>query len=34
MQFFDIEAIDEGDHYIKFHLCNKSNDFKWALVVI
>jgi hypothetical protein len=34
LQIFDIGAIDEGDHFIKFHLCNKSNDFKWALVVV
>jgi hypothetical protein len=31
---FDIGAIDEGDFYIKFHLCNKDNNFKWALVVV
>jgi hypothetical protein len=29
-----INAIDEANHYIKFHLCNKSNDFKWTLVVV
>jgi hypothetical protein len=34
LQFFDIGAIDEDDYYIKFHLCNKSDDFKWALVVV
>jgi hypothetical protein len=34
LHIFDIGAIDEGDHYIKFHLCNKSNGFKWALVVV
>jgi hypothetical protein len=34
LQFFNISAIDEGDHYIKFHLCNKSDDFKWVLVVV
>jgi hypothetical protein len=34
LQFFDIGAIDEGDHYVKFHLCNKADDFKWALVVV
>jgi hypothetical protein len=34
LHVFDIGAIDEGDHFIKFHLCNKSNDFKWALVVV
>jgi hypothetical protein len=31
---FDIGAIDEGDFYINFHLCNKDNNFKWALVAI
>jgi hypothetical protein len=31
---FDIGAIDEGDLYIKFHLCNKDSNFKWALVAI
>jgi hypothetical protein len=31
---FDIGAIDEGDLYIKFHLYNKDNNFKWALVAI
>jgi hypothetical protein len=31
-QLFDIGSIDEGDHYIKFQLCNKSNGFKWVLV--
>jgi hypothetical protein len=34
LQIFYIGAIDEGDHYIKFYLCNKSDDFKWALVVV
>jgi hypothetical protein len=34
LQFFDIGAIDEGDYYIKFHLCSKSDYFKWALVVV
>jgi hypothetical protein len=27
-------VIDEGDYYVKFHLCNKVDDFKWALVVV
>jgi hypothetical protein len=27
-------AIDEGDYHVKFHLCNKSHSFKWALVVV
>jgi hypothetical protein len=34
LQTFDIVAIDEGDFYIKFHLCNKVDDYKWALVVV
>jgi hypothetical protein len=34
LQFFDIGAIDEGDYYIKFHLCNKSDYFKWALFMV
>jgi hypothetical protein len=29
---FDIGAIDEGCYYVKFHLCNKDANFKWALV--
>jgi hypothetical protein len=31
---FDIGAIREGDYYVKFHLCNKDDSFKWALVVV
>jgi hypothetical protein len=31
---FDIGVIDEGAFYIKFHLCNKDINFKWALVTI
>jgi hypothetical protein len=34
LDIFDIGAIDEGDFYVKFHLCNKDTDFKWALVAI
>jgi hypothetical protein len=34
LQCFDIGSIDEGDHYIKFHLSNKADEFKWALVLI
>jgi hypothetical protein len=30
----DIGAIDERDYYVKFHLCNKANSFKWVLVVV
>jgi hypothetical protein len=25
---FYISAIDEGDFYVKFHLCNKNSNFK------
>jgi hypothetical protein len=31
---FYIGAIDEGDYYVKFHLCNKNDSFKWALVAV
>jgi hypothetical protein len=31
---FDTGAIDEGDYYIKFHLCNKVDEFKWVSVVV
>jgi hypothetical protein len=34
LQAFDIGAIDEGNFYIKFLLCNKAHDFKWTLVVV
>jgi hypothetical protein len=34
LQMFDIGAIDEEDYYIKFCLCNKVDEFKWALVVV
>jgi hypothetical protein len=34
LDVFDIGAIDEGDYYVKFHLCNKDTYFKWALVVV
>jgi hypothetical protein len=33
LQMYDIGAIEEGNYYVKFHLCNKSDNFKWALVV-
>jgi hypothetical protein len=28
MQCFDIGTIDEGEFYVKFHLCNRKEDFK------
>jgi hypothetical protein len=28
----DISMIVEGEFYIKFHLCNKLNNFKWILM--
>jgi hypothetical protein len=34
LQFFGIAAIDEGNYYVNFYLCNKADIFKWALVVI
>jgi hypothetical protein len=35
LQIFDIGAIEECDFfYIKFKLCNKVDDFKWALVMV
>jgi exonuclease III len=34
LQFFDIGAIDEGQFYIKFHLCNKADHYKWALALV
>jgi hypothetical protein len=33
-QCFDIGYIDEGDHYIKFHLSNKADELKWASVLV
>jgi hypothetical protein len=32
LQMYDIGAIEERDYYVKFHLCNKFDNFKWALV--
>jgi hypothetical protein len=34
LQFYDIGAIDGGDFYIKFHLCNKVDNYKWALAFV
>jgi hypothetical protein len=34
LDVFDICAIDKGDYYVKFHLCNKDTYYKWALVAI
>jgi hypothetical protein len=34
LDVYDIGAIDEGDFYVKFILCNKANCFKWALTVV
>jgi hypothetical protein len=34
LRYFNIGAIDEGDYYGKFNLCNKDMYFKWALVAI
>jgi hypothetical protein len=34
LDIFDIGVIDEGDYYVKFHLCNKDTYFKWTLVAV
>jgi hypothetical protein len=34
LDIYDIGAIDEGDYYMKFHLCNDNDYFKWALVAV
>jgi hypothetical protein len=34
MEVLHIGAIYEGDFYVKSHLCNKVDSFKWALVVV
>lgn len=34
LDVFDIGAIDEGEFYVKFKVCNKSDSFKWALTVV
>jgi hypothetical protein len=31
---YDLRAIDEGDFYVKFILCNKDDCFKCALTVV
>lgn len=30
---FDVTLIAEGKFYIKFHLCNRTDNFKWILMV-
>jgi exonuclease III len=34
LQVMDIGAINEGDYYVKFHFCNKSDSFKWAQCMV
>jgi hypothetical protein len=34
LDVFDIGAINKGDYYVKFHLCNRDMYFKWVLVVV
>jgi hypothetical protein len=34
LDVFDIGAIDKGEFYAKFHLCNKDTYFKWTLVAV
>lgn len=31
---YDISLIVEGEFYIKFYLCNKSDNFKWILMAV
>jgi hypothetical protein len=31
---FDVTLIAKGEFYIKFHLCNRTNNFKWILMVV
>lgn len=31
---YDIGVISEGDFFVKFQICNKSDNFKWSLVVV
>jgi hypothetical protein len=30
---FDVTLITEGEFHIKFHLCNRTDNFKWILMV-
>jgi hypothetical protein len=30
----DLSIVVEGEFYIKFHLCNKIDNFKWILMVV
>ncbi|KAJ1259145.1 hypothetical protein BS78_10G131600 [Paspalum vaginatum] len=30
----DLSLIVEGEFYIKFHLCNRTDNFKWILMVV
>jgi hypothetical protein len=34
MEVFDIGSIDEGNFYVKFHLRNKNDGFRWVLVAV
>jgi hypothetical protein len=34
LEVYDIGAIDEGDFYVKFHLCTKDDSVKWALIAV
>jgi hypothetical protein len=34
MLYLSFSLIVEGEFYIKFHLCNKTDNFKWILVVV
>jgi hypothetical protein len=34
LETFDTRSIDEGDFYVKFHLRNKNDGFRWVLVAV
>jgi hypothetical protein len=34
LDIYDIGAIEEGDFFVKFTLCNKNDCFKWALTLV
>jgi hypothetical protein len=34
MLYLSFSLIVEGEFYIKYHLCNKADNFKWILMVV
>jgi hypothetical protein len=33
-KMFDVSLIHEGEFHIKFHICNKTDKFKWTLMAV